>query len=178
MSYLANRDESLLVYVDGLQNAHAMETQAIELLSRQVERLEHYPDMEARMRQHIAESETQRARLEDVLRSHSEGAKSGTSTIKDAILGLGGNIAAAIHAPATDEVLKNTLANFAFEHFEIAAYKTLITMADALGDPHGKAAAEACLAEEEAMAEWIDQHIAQTTLIFLNRTDAGIVASH
>lgn len=178
MAYLENRNESMLTYFDGLQNAHAMETQAIELLSRQVERLEHYPEMEARMRQHITESETQRARLEDVLKSHSERAKSGTSSIKDAVLGLGGNIAAALHAPASDEVLKNTLANFAFEHFEIAAYKSLIAMADALGDMTGRAAAEACLAEEEAMAAWIDQRIAQTTLTFLDRTNAGVVASH
>jgi ferritin-like metal-binding protein YciE len=27
------------------------------------------------------------------------------------------------HAPARDEIIKNTFANFVFEHFEIAAYK-------------------------------------------------------
>lgn len=177
MAYL-NRDERRLVYIDGLQNAHAMETQAIQLLSGQVERLEHYPEMEARMRQHIAESETQRSRIEQVLTSHSEQADSNTSTLKDMILGLGGNIAAAVHAPASDEVVKNTMANFAFEHFEMAAYKTLIVIAEALGDAEGLAVAKANLAEEEAMAAWIDEHIRPTTLIFLDRTGAGIVASH
>jgi ferritin-like metal-binding protein YciE len=177
MTYL-NRDEKRLVYIDGLQNAHAMETQAIQLLTRQIERLEHYPDMEAKMRQHISESEVQRSRIEQILTSHSEASGARTSSLKDMILGLGGNIAAGVHAPASDEIIKNTLANFAFEHFEMAAYKTLIVMAEAVGDHEGAAVAKVNLSEEEAMAAWIDQQIASTTLTFLNRTDAGIVASH
>jgi ferritin-like metal-binding protein YciE len=36
--------------------------QAIELLERQIGRLENYPEMSARMRQHIAESQEQARR--------------------------------------------------------------------------------------------------------------------
>jgi ferritin-like metal-binding protein YciE len=81
-------------------------------------------------------------------------------------------------APASDEVLKNTLANFAFEHFEMAAYKSLIAMAEVLGDAKGAEAAKTCLAEEQAMAAWIDEHIAPTTIIFLDRSNVGVIASH
>jgi ferritin-like metal-binding protein YciE len=99
-------------YIAGLRNAHAMETQAIQLLTRQVERLESYPEMEARMRLHLREPEHQKLRLEEVLGSLNEE----HSSLKDAALGLVGNLAALAHSPAPDEVLKNTLANFAFEH--------------------------------------------------------------
>ena len=57
----------LEIYTTGLRNQHAVENQAIELLSRQVERLENYPEMEARMRQHIEESRSQAQRLEELL---------------------------------------------------------------------------------------------------------------
>jgi len=56
------------LYAAGLVNAHALENQAVQLLSCQVERLEGYPQMEQRMRQHIDESRRQAARLEEILK--------------------------------------------------------------------------------------------------------------
>ena len=124
-------DEPPMIYITGLHNAHAMETQAIQLLTRQVERLENYPELEARMRVHLEESKVQRARLEEVLNSLDEQ----HSALKEAVLGFGGNMAALAHTTASDEILKNTLENFMFEHFEIAAYKSLIAMSEFLGHP-------------------------------------------
>jgi ferritin-like metal-binding protein YciE len=159
-------------YIAGLHNAHAMETQAIQIISRQLDRLEDYPEMAARMRQHLAESEAQRARLDEVLATLEET----HSTLKDTALGFVGNMMAMAHTPAADEVVKNTLANYAFEHFEIAAYKSLITIGEALGHPAGVSAARANLAEEEAMAAWIDSHIGPTILRFMGRDAAGLKA--
>jgi ferritin-like metal-binding protein YciE len=167
-----SEDKTRVFYVAGLRNAHAMETQAIELLSRQVDRLQNYPEMEAQIRKHISESEMQRLRLEEALATLSES----HSSLKDAALGLVGNLAAMAHTPASDEALKNTLANFAFEHYEIAAYKSLITMAETVGHTQGLAAAQASLKEEELMAKWIDEHISSTTLQFLGRSEAGVKA--
>jgi ferritin-like metal-binding protein YciE len=161
-------------YITGLHNAHAMETQAIQLLTRQIERLENYPEIEAKLRVHLDESKVQRTRLEDVLNSLDEK----HSAIKEAVLGLGGNIAALAHTTATDEIIKNTLANYMFEHFEIAAYKSLIVMAEFVGDSGGVAAAQASLREEESMAAWIDERIAPTTRVFLERSQAGVTADH
>jgi len=49
-------DKARDIYIVGLRNQHAVERQAIELLERQVGRLENYPEMRERMRQHIEES--------------------------------------------------------------------------------------------------------------------------
>ncbi len=46
-------------------------------------------------------------------------------------MGLMGNMAALAHAPAQDEILKNTFANHAFENYEIAVYDSLIAIAEA-----------------------------------------------
>jgi ferritin-like metal-binding protein YciE len=167
-------DEPRMFYVTGLHNAHAMETQAIQLLTRQVERLENYPELEARLRTHLEESKLQRVRLEEVMHDLDEQ----HSALKEAVLGIGGNFAALAHTAASDEIIKNTLANYMFEHFEIAAYKSLIAMSEFLGHAAGSTAARACLAEEEAMAAWIDERIAPTTTTFLERIKAGLTADH
>jgi ferritin-like metal-binding protein YciE len=157
------------IYTTGLSNAHAMETQAIQLLQRQVERLQNYSEMEARIRQHITESENQRKRLEEVLGSLSET----HSSVKDTAMGILGNLAAIGHTPAPDEVIKNTMANFAFEHYEMAAYKILISMADATGHSPAMSALKQNLSEEEDMARWIDEHMGPTTMMFLKRSESG-----
>jgi ferritin-like metal-binding protein YciE len=51
------------IYVVGLRDQHAVENQAIELLERQVGRLENYPEMRDRMHRHIEESREQARRL-------------------------------------------------------------------------------------------------------------------
>jgi ferritin-like metal-binding protein YciE len=160
------------IYVTGLRNQHAVEHQAIELLERQVGRLENYPEMAARMHQHIAESQEQARRLEELLAS----LNTSHSAIKDAALSFMGNMAALMHAPAADEVVKNTLANYAFEHFEIASYKSLLELADIAGHSTARSALQSSLREEQAMAQWIDDHIASTTRTYVTRTAAGETA--
>jgi ferritin-like metal-binding protein YciE len=80
------------------------------------------------------------------------------------------------HSTAADEVLKNTFANFAFEHYEIAAYKSLLTLAEANSNSAGQSLLEMSLKEEQAMAEWIEQHIGPTTLRYVERSAAGVTA--
>ncbi len=157
------------IYTTGLRNQHAVENQAIELLERQVGRLESYPEMAARMRQHIEESRQQALRIEELL------GQLGTShsAVKDTVMSFMGNMAALMHAPAADEVIKNTFANFAFEHYEIASYKSLLTIAEATGHQSALTALQQSLSEEIAMARWIDEHLAETTLKFVSRSEAG-----
>jgi ferritin-like metal-binding protein YciE len=167
-------DEPRHIYITGLHNAHAMETQAVQLLERQSERLDNYPEIEAKLRQHLEESKAQRTRLEEVMASLDES----PSKLKEAFLGMGGNFAAISHTAAGDEIIKNTLANYMFEHFEIATYKSLAAMAEFVGHSSGVAAAQASLREEELMAAWIGEHIRPTTVTFLERLKAGVTADH
>ena len=69
---------------------------------------------------------------------------------------------------AGDEILKNTFANNAFEHFEIAAYKSLLALCSAAGMESAKAPLEMSLKEEERMAEWIDSNIGKVTMEYIN----------
>ncbi len=157
------------IYHAGLRNQHALEMTAVELTERQVERLEHYPEMTARLRQHRDESRQQAKRIEAILERHGTSA----STVKSTVSSVMGNIAAALHIPPSDEVLKNTFASFAFEHQEIAAYISLIAMAERLGDTASLAPLRQSLGEEEAMADWLGSSIVLITQRFMELTQAG-----
>ncbi|GGC49504.1 YciE/YciF family protein [Siccirubricoccus deserti] len=157
------------IYTTGLRNAHALEVQAIQLLERQVERLENYPQMAERMRQHIEESRNQSARLEEILRGHG----TSESTFKDMMTGFMGNVAALAHAPMQDEVLKNSFANFAFEHYEIASYNALLVMAEAAGDQAGPKLLKQSLDEEIRMAQWIEQNLPETIRTYMRLETQG-----
>jgi ferritin-like metal-binding protein YciE len=56
-------------------------------------------------------------------------------------------------------VLKNFLADYATEHFEIACYRALIVAANEAGHPRIATVCERILAEEEDMAEWIGKNL-------------------
>jgi ferritin-like metal-binding protein YciE len=160
-------------YHTGLRNMHALEMAAIELTARQSERLQHYPEMKAKLERHHAESEEQARRLDRIM----EEKATSSSAVKNTVTTVMGNVAAALHAPATDEILKNTFANFAFEHQEIAAYTSLIAMAEIVGDTEAVPLLRQSLAEEQAMADWIEQQIVPTTKRFLELTREGKIAS-
>ena len=160
------------IYTTGLRNQHAVENQAVELLERQLGRLENYPEMSDRIRLHIKESQDQAHRIEELL----SGLGTSHSAMKDTVMSFVGNMAALAHTPAPDEVVKNTFANYAFEHFEMAAYKSLLALAEATGHTTAIAPLKQSLGEEEAMAQWIDDHIGPTTLTYLQRSASGMTA--
>src|SRR3712207_5853872 len=114
-------------FITGLQNAHAVEHQALALIDRQLDRLTHYPEVADRLRIPRVETEQQIGRLNDIL--HSLGQSH--SSFKDMAMNFMGNMAALGNVMAADEILKNSFVNFAFENFEIASYRSLITLAEA-----------------------------------------------
>jgi len=146
-----------------------MEVQARELMERQSERLTDYPEVQAKVRAHLRETEEQLNRLEQCLSSMGES----TSTLKDTAQSVMANIMALGHSMAGDEILKNTFANNAFEHFEIAAYKSLLTLCGPAGAESSRAMLEQSLKEEEAMAAWIDENVPKVTLAYLERERAA-----
>ena len=150
------------LFVTGLKTAHAMENQALSIMKPQLHRIENYPEVAAKLEEHIRETEGQIVRLEEVL----DGLAEDKSTLKDLALSFTGSMAALGHTVAPDEILKNSFANFAFENFEIAAYKSLITLAEYADLPALATPLKANLEEELAMARWLDENIAALTTKF------------
>lgn len=169
MTDLSSNETVRNIFVTALQNAHALEKQALELMSRQVERFEHYPEMSQLLKTHIRETEGQIGRLDEMLHTFGED----RSLLKDMATQIMGNMAAMAHMPMADEVLKNTFANHAFENFEIASYTSLITMAEAAGHAQFIPALQETLREEERMARMVFDQITPITQRYLLREAQG-----
>ena len=157
------------LYLQGLRDAHALEVQAIQIMSRQVERIENYPDMKAGLQRHIRESEEQKGRIEQIMQAHGTSA----STLKETVTGLVGNAAAIGHAFTSDEVIKNSFANYAYEHLEQAAYMSLIAMAEAAGDQQHIPLLQQNLDQEIAFGKACGELVVPTTKRYMELQAAG-----
>ncbi len=158
---MATPKEHLIAW---LRDAHAMEEQAETMLTAQSRRLQNYPDLKARIDQHIEETREHARRLETCLQRLDHRASS-LKDISGKIVALGQGLSGMF---VDDEVVKGSLAGYTFEHMEIASYKILIAAAEAAGETEVVTACQANLAEEVAMAEWLDEHAAGITRKFLN----------
>ena len=159
-------DQAIELYITGLQNAHALEKQATQLLERQIERIENYPEVEQVLRTHLRETEEQIRRIDEILHSFGED----RSLLKDMATSFSGNMAAIAHSVMQDEILKNHFANHAFENFEIASYMSLIAMAEATGHGAHLSALQTTLREEEKTAQILRDMTPDLTLKFMQRS--------
>jgi ferritin-like metal-binding protein YciE len=173
MSQIAS-SEARDVFITGLKNAHAMEKQALSMMGPQIDRIENYPEVKERLVQHAKETEGQVERLERVLEALGEK----PSAVKDTVLSATGGMAAMGHAPAPDEILKNSFANFAFENYEIAAYNSLIVLAEAAGEARAVETLQRNLTEEESMASWLEGNLAAVTEQYVALRASGEKAKH
>jgi len=168
---MANLDPDVVrsTFIVGLRDAHAVENQALSLIDRQLDRLKNYDEVAEQLRRHRGETEQQIGRLEQILGSLDES----HSALKDAALSFTGNLAALGHAVAGDEILKNTFANFAFENFEAASYRSLITIAEAGAFGSAVPLLQNSLDEELAMAAWLEQRVPTITTRYLTLSSQG-----
>lgn len=162
-------DAATQAYVAGIQNAHALEKQATQLINRQLERLESYPEVAAVLQEHLVETENQIDRLEGLLTEMG----SGPSTVKDMATMMSGNMAALMHTAMPDEVIKNHFANAAFEAFEITTYKSLIAMAEATGNGAHVPVFEVSLSEEQSTEAKLQGLTAALSQKYLSLLGAG-----
>ncbi|MES0321626.1 ferritin-like domain-containing protein [Citrobacter sedlakii] len=155
-------------YHDWLRDAHAMEKQAKSMLESMASRIDNYPDLRARIEQHISETKHQITVLEGILDRNNIS----RSVIKDSMskmAALGQSIGGMF---PSDEIVKGSISGYVFEQFEIACYTSLLAAAQKAGDTASVPAIESILNEEKQMADWLIKHIPDTTEQFLLRSEA------
>lgn len=142
-----------------------MEQQAEQMLHAQSGRLEHYPELKARIDQHREEALGQQKLVAQCI----ERLGGTTSTIKDLAAKVMAFGQAAGGMAMSDEVVKGSISSYVFENLEIASYTSLIAAAEQVGDTETKTACEQILPQEVAMAQWLLDHIPQVTQTYLLR---------
>ena len=154
---------ALSQYHDWLRDAHAMEKQAETMLEQMAKRLENYPQLQARIEQHIEETRQQQTLLETILDRHDIS----HSSVKDVM----GKMAAMGQAFggifAEDEVIKGAIAGYVFENAEVASYTSLISAATRAGDLESVPVLKQICEQELAMSDWMISHLPELTDQFL-----------
>lgn len=157
------KDKNLLL--KWLRDAHAMESSAESILEKQVKRVKDYPDLHRRITDHLEETRHQQTRLEDCINKLG----GDTSVLKEMVGKFSGTMQALGAAGADDEVVKAGISNSAFEAMEIASYRSLIAAAEAYNEPEVRRVCEEILAEEERMADWLENNVSTITREYLSR---------
>ncbi len=148
-----------------LRDAYAMETHALEMCQRQVERIKNYPELTERISQHVSETKDQISKLEECFRI----LDTNSSVFRNALGWTAGNMQAMSGMLASDEIVQGSMSSYVFEHMEISTYKVLIAAAEAANEPRIAELCASILEQEQAMADWLEEHLAATTSKFLER---------
>lgn len=154
------------VYLTGLRNQHSVETQAIGTVKNELDRMEPYPELHAKMAEERQRSTTQAARLDDLLARRCAKA----SLTKEAVAGSVATIAGFVHMTADDEVLKDVLAAIGFKAYEISSYEMLITLAGAAGAAQDVPVLEQSI--KEKMGDWLGSHLPDFVHAYLKQKAA------
>jgi ferritin-like metal-binding protein YciE len=85
-----------------------------------------------------------------------------TSTVKSGLSAVMGTVQGMSTGMAKDASVKNVLADYSSEHFEIASYRSLIAVAQA--DLETARVCQDIRRDEESMASWLAQQIPTVTL--------------
>jgi ferritin-like metal-binding protein YciE len=133
-----------------LEDAHAIEAQAIQLLSKGPD-LAGTSELASAYEEHLAQSREHQQLVETRLQTY--GAR--PSRMKDAALRLGALNWGMFFGAQPDTPAKLAAFSYAFEHLEIAAYELLRRVAGRAGDDQTQAMADTILGDERAAADKI-----------------------
>ncbi len=145
-----------------LEDAHAIEAQAIQLLSKGPE-LAGISELASAYEEHLHQSQEHQQLIDTRLQAR--GASS--SKLKDAGLRLGALNWGMFFGAQPDTPAKLAAFSYAFEHLEIASYELLRRVAIRAGDSQTEAAADTILGDERAAAQKIHA-------TFANALDASL----
>ncbi len=150
--------------IDWLNDAYAMERGLEVTLRKQSENKDAHRAVRERAGIHLDETIAHAERLEQCLKMLG----STPSTVKSAtgqMLEMGKGLMTKF---ASDERVKDYLAAYGAEYFEVACYKSLIAGARAAGEEEVIPLLEQNLKQDQAMAEWLDMNVEVVTREYLS----------
>jgi ferritin-like metal-binding protein YciE len=146
-------DRDLLV--TWMKDAHAMERALIPVLERHAEQADARPELRARLERHVGETKRHVEILERCLQRYGED----PSATKDLIGRASGTLQSFATAPFGDRLVKNSIADYATEHFEIASYEGIRAAAERLNDDATVKDCETILEDERDMARFLSESL-------------------
>lgn len=150
-----NKDQ-IETLVTWLKDAYAMEQGIAEVLERQVGQMDDMPEAQEKMQEHLELTKTHAEQIKQCVERLGED----VSRVKSGIASVLGAVQGMSTVMAKDKMLKNAMANYAIEYFEIACYLANAEAARMLGYDDIAEVCESIIEEEQEMADWLEEQIA------------------
>jgi ferritin-like metal-binding protein YciE len=147
-----------------LSDAHAMEQSLARVLQQHVKDAQDQPEIRERLELHYEETRRHAERVRECL----ESLGSSPSTMKS----LAGSAVGFVQGVSTgmfrDEIVKNAIADYAMEHFEMACYSAIAAAAEDAGLTEIAQTCRDIFGEEAEMADWLEEQIPEITRLHLH----------
>jgi ferritin-like metal-binding protein YciE len=130
------------------------------LVAGQLERLENYPQLKAKLGAHLRERDAQLERFARLLATYGES----PSVVKDTAMSVAASVAGVASAAAADDVVKNGFAMLAQAKYEAAALETLIVFAQCAGETAALRPLQQSLSESRGLASFVEDNLRGTAL--------------
>jgi ferritin-like metal-binding protein YciE len=154
-----NAADQLITWLD---DAYAMESGLISILEKHSGHFNDLmPDVARRLEQHIVETQQHVQRLSECLRM----LNAQPSVVKSTLSAVVGLIEGAGTVMFTDQLVKDALADYGAEQFEVACYMVLVTAAQEWGFPDVARLCRQNLDEDHDMATWLLDQLPAVTLV-------------
>jgi ferritin-like metal-binding protein YciE len=157
-------------FIAWLNDAYATEQNQIQVLDAHIRDARDHPQLQQRLSEH----QQQTRRHAEVMRSCIEQLGGSVSNIKSAIGTVSGFVTGRSTSLAADTLIKNAIADYTAEAFEIVSYQGLIAAADAIGQPRMVDTFEEIMREEEDMQMWLEEMLPTLIREHLNGSAGGV----
>jgi ferritin-like metal-binding protein YciE len=150
-----------------LHNAYGMELGLVRVLQHRLSDTQDQPLMHSKIQQHLEETQRHAERVRECI----ERRGGSVSKIRGGLGAISGMMSGLSTEFAQDEAVKNALADYAAEQFEVASYRSLVAAAEKVGDQHTARVCREILEEDERMADWLKEQIPDLTNKFLGHLE-------
>jgi ferritin-like metal-binding protein YciE len=157
------------MYIAWLNDAYATEQALIKVLENHVKDAEGHPQLHMKIQQHLEQTRQHG----ELVKSCIERLGGSTSGVKSGLASVMGMMQGISTGAAKDELVKDGLQDFAAENFEIASYQGLISAAQFLGDTETARICQQILAQEQAMASFLQQQLPMAVQEVLQQAQAS-----
>ncbi len=134
-----------------LKDAYAMEQGIVEVLEKQIPQFDDMPEAQAKIRQHIDITKTHADRVRGCVEQLGDD----VSHVKAGLSNFLGTVQGISTMMADDKMVKNAMADYAVEHFEIASYMAIVAACREMGQDDIAGICETIIDEEMEMADWL-----------------------
>ena len=160
---IANNADLQRKLIEYLQDMCAVEKHLVDVLQEHEKDAADFPVVQAKIHQHLLETQQHFQRLEACLNRYNAQPSGG----KNALTGALGKLQGVLSGSRKDTLARNARDDVVAENFEIASYSMLIATAAALGDQATVQACQQNLRDEINMASWLSAHAAEVALVTL-----------